>query len=301
MKSILIRAASFVCLLLIIPGVCTAMQRKSDAVGPLKYKFMTYNIQASNLVDFLHRWESRKELVLTVINSNNPDVLGLQETLSDRVLDIAQVLGNYACYWAGGDDGQSDGQGCPIFYRLDKFKLVDSGTFWFSDRSDKPGAKGWGNLIPRFCSWVKLSPKTRAGSSFYVYNTHLDSLSQGSREKSVRLLEQEIARRRGTAPFIILGDFNMSLDNPAMEFLLEKNRHSSIELVDAWRTVYPNGPDVATYNTKTRQIDHILLSATMKATSAKVDNRKFDGRVPSDHYPVIADVLVDIPRLYLGK
>jgi endonuclease/exonuclease/phosphatase family metal-dependent hydrolase len=36
------------------------------------------------------------------------------------------------------------------------------------------------------------------------------------------------------------------------------------------------------------RIDWILTRGAPRATEARVDTRDFDGRTPSDHYPVIA-------------
>ena len=72
---------------------------------------------------------------------------------------LQQAFPQYAYYSAGGVDGKNRGQTCPIFFRKDRFELIDSGTFWFSDRPDKPGSQGWGEPVPRFCSWVQLAEK----------------------------------------------------------------------------------------------------------------------------------------------
>lgn len=113
---------------------------------------------------------------------------------------------------------KNKGETCAILYRKDRFELVDSGTFWFSEKPEKSGSKSWGNLFARICSWVQLKDKTNQ-ASFYVYNVHLDNWSQHSRKKSVQLLAKKIAERDTRDPFILMGDFNMKIDNPAMKYL----------------------------------------------------------------------------------
>jgi endonuclease/exonuclease/phosphatase family metal-dependent hydrolase len=262
---------------------------------PNVVKVMTFNIRANNLVEIFDSWNGRKKLVYEVITFHAPDILGLQEPLHKQLKQLQQSFPQYACYSAGGKDGQERGESCPILYRKDRFKLIDSGTFWFSDRPDTPGSQGWGEPVPRFCSWVQLIEKGHK-TSFYVYNTHLACLSQNSRNKSVRLLANKIAARRTSAPFIIMGDFNMRLMNPAMAFLRKSGPQNQFPVTDAWLSVHPDNPDISTSNFGSwatgPQIDHIQLGLGTKAIEVNIDDRKIDGHYPSDHFPVIATIVL---------
>jgi endonuclease/exonuclease/phosphatase family metal-dependent hydrolase len=263
-------------------------------------KVMTFNIRAKNLMDIFDRWNSRKQGVFEVIKDHAPDVFGLQEPLHNQLEQIQQAFPQYACYSAGGKDGKAKGQSCPIFYRKDRFDLLDSGTFWFSDHPDTPGTQGWGEPVPRFCSWVVLAEKGQ-NTSFYVYNTHLAWMSQRSRNKSVHLLQKEIVSRNSSVPFIIIGDFNMKLTNPAVKFLLNGSEDNKFPVTDAWLSVHPGQPNMSTCNFgawgKGPQIDHIQLGRNVKAFTAEIDDRKVNGRYPSDHFPVIARIMFPAPAV----
>jgi endonuclease/exonuclease/phosphatase family metal-dependent hydrolase len=269
-----------------------------SSMEPAVVKVMTFNIKAKNLMDIFDRWNSRKQGVFEVIKDHAPDIFGLQEPLHNQLEQIQQAFPQYACYSAGGSDGKNRGESCPIFYRKDRFKLLDSGTFWFSDQPDKPGTQGWGEPVPRFCSWVVLAEKGR-NTSFYVYNTHLAWASQRSRNKSVRLLQKEITARNSSLPFIIMGDFNMKLTNPAVKFLLNSSPENQSPVTDAWLSVHPDNPDISTCNFGTLatgpQVDHIQLGLGLKAIEVNIDNRKFNGHYPSDHFPVIATIMLPQP------
>ena len=219
----------------------------------------------------------------------------MQEPRYSQLNQVSKAFPQYASYFAGGANGKTKGQSCPIFCRKDRFTLLDSGTFWYSDTPDRPGTKDWGNAVPRFCSWVQLAEKDR-NVSFYVYNTHLDSISQNSREKSVRLLASQIAARKTEAPFVIIGDFNMKLMNPAMEFLLERSRQNRFPVVDAWLSMHPDNPHESTCNFGSwatgPQLDHIQLGSNAKPLAVEIDDRKVEGRYPSDHFPVIAQITI---------
>ena len=257
-------------------------------------RFMTFNIRVDVIIDFGNRWSSRREMVYDTFRVNGPDVAGLQESLSHQVDDIQRALPEYSHYSAGRNDGGRSGESCAIFYRKDRFSLIDRGTFWFSDTPFKPGSKDWGNWPPRICSWVHLRDN-QAGGSFYVYNVHLDHLSQNSRRKSVRLLAEKISERGTDDPFVIMGDFNMKLDNPAMEYL------TSLGYVDAWQSVNPGVRNSGTRHgfgggRSGPKIDHIPMCRSARALSAKIDHYNVKGRYPSDHFAVIAEVLFEEPK-----
>ena len=260
-------------------------------------KTMTFNIRVDTIFDVSNRWKNRKQLVFDILKDNAADVIGLQEARNGQFQQIQQALPQYAAYSAGRSDGKQRGESCPIFYRKDRFELVDSDTFWFSDTPFKPGSKDWGNLLPRICSWVHLVEKDK-DTGFYVYNLHLDNLSQNSRKKSVQLLAKQVAARKTKDPFIVMGDFNMKLDNPAMMYLQKIGYRSPYpKMIDSWLSVNPGRSWIGTrHNFKGRlsgpKIDHISISKNSKALEVKIDRRNVDGQYPSDHFPVVAKILL---------
>lgn len=257
-------------------------------------KVMTFNIRVDTVLDGFHRWKQRKQLVVDTIKSNAADVIGLQEAENDQVQLIQHAMPQYSNYAVGRNNGQQKGETCAIFYRKDRFLVLDSGTFWFSNTPTDPGSKDWGNLWPRICSWVHLLDRsTRTG--FYVYNVHMDNLSQHSRELSVRLLAGKIATRKTKDPFIVMGDFNMEPDNPAMRYLQEVQSPYP-RMYDAWAAVHFREPEIGTRHgfrgNSGPMIDYIRLCENIVPLEAQVDQRNFDGKYPSDHFPVIAKVRI---------
>jgi endonuclease/exonuclease/phosphatase family metal-dependent hydrolase len=296
-KKIVIYAAAT----LFIVGCCSAQQAKGVSIpfsSPSAniVKAMSFNIRVDTFLDGFNGWDNRKQLVFDTLKIHAADVMGLQEALAHQVQQIQQTLPRYNHYAAGRKDGREKGESCAIFYRKDRFTPGECGTFWFSDTPSKPGSKDWGNLWPRICSWIYLTEKS-TGRGFYVYNVHLDVLSQKSREKSVELLAQRIASRKIPAPFIVMGDFNMGLDNPAMVYLQNVNSRTPYpKMVDAWQSIAPASADEGTHHnfrgkTSGPKIDHIPLSENLQALEVQIDRRSEKNRYPSDHFPVIAKIL----------
>ena len=185
---------------------------------------VAFNIRFDNPKDGENAWPNRKEMVGKWIESESPDVIGLQEALRHQINDIKKVATAYSEYGVGRDDGKSRGEHCTILYLKKRFTLdkKDCGTFWFSDTPEKIASKSWGNEIPRICTWARLIHK-KTGKGFYLYNVHYDHQSQSSRIGASNLIIERISnRKQSNEPIILMGDFNAAEKNPAITVFKEE-------------------------------------------------------------------------------
>jgi endonuclease/exonuclease/phosphatase family metal-dependent hydrolase len=282
---------------MMVSGACFAYSQTADIGDSSVVKAMTFNVRVDTFLDaFGHGWGGRKQIAADTISRSAPDVVGLQESLNRQVRYLEKALPDYSFYSAGRSNGGTKGESCAILVRKDRFDVVDRGTFWFSNTPNKPGSKSWGNIPPRICSWVYVNERGTA-NNLYVYNVHLDNLSQKSRARSVELLAKKVAERKTNDPFIVMGDFNMKIDNSAMKFLCQDGCETSFpKMADAWESVYP-GQAKGTgtrhgFNGKTNgpRIDHIPVCQSLKVLDVKIDRYNVKGKYPSDHFPVIATI-----------
>ena len=254
---------------------------------------VAFNIRFDNPKDGENAWPNRKEMVGKWIESESPDVIGLQEALRHQINDIKKVATAYSEYGVGRDDGKSRGEHCTIFYLKKRFTLdkKDCGTFWFSDTPEKIASKSWGNEIPRICTWARLIHK-KTGKGFYLYNVHYDHQSQSSRIGASNLIIERISnRKQSNEPIILMGDFNAAEKNPAITVFKEE----PLKLVDTFRVVKPDEKMVKTFHGfrggsfMGGKIDHVfILPKTAKVRSAEIVRFNKDKRYLSDHYPVRA-------------
>ena len=254
---------------------------------------VAFNIRFDNPKDGENAWPNRKEMVGKWIESESPDVIGLQEALRHQINDIKKVATAYSEYGVGRDDGKSRGEHCTILYLKKRFTLdkKDCGTFWFSDTPEKIASKSWGNEIPRICTWARLIHK-KTGKGFYLYNVHYDHQSQSSRIGASNLIIERISnRKQSNEPIILMGDFNAAEKNPAITVFKE----DPLKLVDTFRVVKPDEKMVKTFHGfrggsfMGGKIDHVfILPKTAKVRSAEIVRFNKDERYLSDHYPVRA-------------
>lgn len=245
---------------------------------------MTYNIRYDNPRDGPDAWPNRRADLIAWLATEQPDILALQEALRHQLDDLGAGLPQYAEIGVGRDDGQTRGEYAAILYRRDRFTLLESGTFWFSDTPQAPGSRSWGNNVTRICTWARLRDGP-GGAAFWIFNVHLDHESQPSRERSVAALLAEIARRVPAGDRVIVtGDFNAGPGNPAVRAMAQGGFADSHLSRDSLEGTF-NGFRGDTTGAK---IDFVFSRGMATQQSRIVRPRTAAGRDLSDHFPVIA-------------
>ncbi len=248
---------------------------------------MSYNVYVSGVGK--RSPENRENGVVNNIRSVMPDVFGLQEADYDWMQRIIDGMPEYSYVGRGRDKKETAGEYSPVFYKKEKYKLIDSGTFWFSNTPDKSSLT-WGSAFRRICSWAVLKDK-ETGFTFGFFNSHWDHISYISRNKSAKLLLEKIEEYAPDIPVIITGDFNCKANTVAYKTLVDA------EFVDSMY-VSAETSDIGTYHGYTKKttegelpIDHILFKdAYGFANSYNVITDMYDGQYPSDHFPIVSEI-----------
>lgn len=276
------------CALLALCLLAALAQARAPARAPLTV--MTFNIRYGTANDGENRWAARRDLLLDVIREQDADIIGLQEALDFQIDEIATAVPAYAVVGVGRDDGARRGEYAAILFRRDHFQVSDAGTFWLSDTPSVVASKSWGNRITRICTWARLVD--RDGRAFWHFNVHLDHESQPSREQSARLLRRRIdARAFPAEPVIITGDFNAGEQNPAVAAITADGAFA-----DTFRVKHPAERVVGTFTgfdaakVTGEKIDYVFAPAGTEVVRAAIVRTARAGRLPSDHFPVVAQV-----------
>jgi endonuclease/exonuclease/phosphatase family metal-dependent hydrolase len=229
----------------------------------------------------------------------------VQEVLHGQAADLRASLPDYEFLGVGRDDGKRAGEYAAIFWKADRFAedLEDQGTFWLSHFPDKPGSKTWGNSAVRVASWVRLGDRS-TGRSFYVFNTHWDHRSQGFRERAAPMLAERIEKRRHPDdPVILLGDFNATRGNPAVDYFVGERVKLAGENFAPWAQAMTDPFQDLRGNIRNRRtlhfweadrsprldrlkVDHIFVSSGARVLDAGIKKAATRETQPSDHYPV---------------
>lgn len=248
----------------------------------------TFNLRFDTPIDGDNAWPHRREFVKRLIAYHEFDIMGTQELLHSQITDLLQMEG-WAYVGAGRDDGFRGGEHSAIFYRKERFKLLQNGDFWLSETPEKP-SKGWdANCCNRICSWGKFKDK-QSGRTFFVFNAHFDHQGQEARRQSGLLMVQQIKEIAGDSPVVFCGDLNSTPDT-------EQVRHIGSFLRDSHSVSLtpPYGP-VGTFSAfkleapLDERIDYVFVSKhfTVQKYAALTDF--LEKRFPSDHLPVLVKV-----------
>ena len=280
----------------------------------------SYNIRNDNSGDAKrgNGWAQRCPIICDQIEWNNVDIFGAQEVKRNQIDDMLRELEGYAFVGVGRDDGKDKGEFSPVFYKTDRFKLLDQGTFWISETPEKIGVKGWDAALPRICSYARLQDKVTK-KKFWFFNLHMDHIGVEARKEGAKLIARKITEMCGNEPAMVSGDFNVDQNNEAYKTIVSQG-----VLTDSYEKSAKRYIQNGTFNsfnpnlyTKSR-IDHIFVTKqvnvshyavltdgywtenTMPAKSIKgeaapkeISFQKYIHRCPSDHYPVMIRVTLD--------
>ncbi|MCD7775145.1 MAG: endonuclease/exonuclease/phosphatase family protein [Clostridiales bacterium] len=248
---------------------------------------MSYNVYVAGTGSRSPR--NRSEGVIYNLRNIMPDIFGLQEADYDWMQRIIEGMPEYSYVGRGREKSETDGEYSPVFYKTDKYNLIDSGTFWFSNTPDK-ASSAWGTIYKRICTWAVLEDK-ETGFTFAVFNSHWDHISYISRNNSAELLLEKIEEYAPNMPVIITGDFNCKANTTAYETLINGGFVDSMYVSEITA-------DMGTYHGYTKSdtsgelpIDHILFKDEYGySNSYSVITDKYNGIYPSDHFPIVSEI-----------
>ena len=249
-------------------------------------RVMTFNVRLLTPNDGANNWDARRDLVVDLLRDEDPDVIGTQELFKRQGDEIVERLPQFVWFGAGRAGGDAD-EHMGVFYRKDRLRVRESGNFWLSDTPDVPGSRTWGNLYPRLVTWARFE-RLADGATFMLYNTHLPyrDIDEPARLRCAELIRDRVEKLAATERIILIGDFNTTADSRVYSSL-------TTSLTDAW-TAAPrrSGPE-GTFHDFTgkpeRRIDWILVRG-LRANAVETVTTHRDGRYPSDHFPVIAEL-----------
>ena len=269
-------------------------------------------------------WAKSYKAVAECINTNAPDVIGLNEVFKEAYSlywsnNIQSLLTSYK--WILYDEnGKLVSTTSPIMniyalseailYNPDKVTLSEHGFFWVADPSlDGVSVNGVDiSTEQRHALWARFTHNSTS-EEFYVFCLHNDTSKSyiddsGNKVKDVRaqvynsnaVLDKAREIVPAGVPSVIVGDFNSTAGDDAFELFRNSNRwEDAYETVSTREGTYmTSGTTITTMNNKDNSTlsyirpDHIVVDG-FNIISYNVDRNKYkntDGNLiyPSDHF-----------------
>ena len=269
-------------------------------------RIMTFNVQGCTYPqEGPHSWGSRAALNVETIRRYAPDLIGFQEVQSGNLATYGEELAGYD-HVAGNRYGDVEpAEHTSIFWRRERFTLVESGEFWLSETPDEPSS-AWGVPYPLGATWVKLR-RTDDGAHLVHLNTHYEDGPDGevSRVEGSALITRRLAQlQAGGIPAIVTGDFNCNPWHRPYRIFLDGGFSDTYRAAghgDSAASSTFHGFRGAGYvalewgREVFWRVDWLLTrdgASRLQTTSCTIARDADPPVYPSDHFPVVAEVVL---------
>lgn len=235
-------------------------------------------------------WHRRRDAVDATFRALEADFVAFQEMESfarggDGNTNLARdwLLANNPGYAAGASGDARDFPSTqPIFYRTDRYEMLDQGWFFFSETPEVIYSRTFNGSYPAFASWADFRP-VEGGERFRILNLHTDYASLENRRRSIALVADRIrpwiAEGMG---LIVVGDFNALHGSNLLDML--RREGVSFPRIRGATVHFDRGLNLF------GAIDHIGHSDGLVPVGVPMVHRqRHDGVWPSDHYPLAVD------------
>ncbi len=261
---------------------------------------MSFNIREGS------NWSSRKSPIVSMINGESPDIIGLQEVKDLDIWDLAQegkhpwnyLTDNLSAYTGYRYSDKTNA----ILYKTSTVELSNTGYFWLRDSYSSAG-NSWDGY-ERMVLYATVREKA-TGRNFFYINTHFPmNNTDGGWAKCTALLESRIAAlNTNNYPVILVGDFNCVYGDACWDSI--KTKMYNTRYAPGVSVISTENRDLYTYNafgdsSKARnKVDHIWVSKSITVdsyvtlTTAVHDYGGYTTngeKFLSDHYPIIAHI-----------
>ena len=238
------------------------------------------------------------------MKEESADLIGTQELNSFYMEEMNKHLTDYSSYGEkrGGDDSEWTSEMNGVFFKKDRFSLVEKKTFWLSRTPDKESRyvsvdennEEQRARCYRICSYVILRDVSSVKIAFL--NTHLDHICEAAMLWGAQLILSEIEKikeKYGRDICIVLsGDFNQKEDSAVYKLLSSELNDTTDETKK--RATYQNwGEDCdenggwAPLRPGDSPIDFIFTNG--KGIQYRILDKKDNGYI-SDHFGVFAEI-----------
>lgn len=261
------------------------------------FTLCTFNLRFATAPDGADAWPHRKPLLLHCLARLAPDILCVQEAMPEQIDAIRKRFphwdtageGRFAGVVSPRPSEPAPGEHCAVFFHADRFTLVDTCTRWLSQMPDRPASLGPGTDLPRIVTWLRLRERD-TGRRLDLYNTHFHwgSTFAGF---AVELLGHWIGDTPADIPAVLTGDFNLDAASPEHAALTALPLAGGRRLRDVFGALPGRQGTRHDFTGQARVcIDWILASSDLGVRRAWTDTWSRDGRYPSDHFPVAAEL-----------
>lgn len=275
----------------------------STATAPGFHRVLSCNIRVALPEDEEKGvgWPQRKDGCIKVIKKQKPDIVCFQEVLKVQAEDIRRAFPRYCLFGFDGPEMDAHQEGYhgiaknPVLFDTDRYELLSGGNYWLSETPLIAGSMSWGTARARSVNWLRLRDR-KTGQAFRVVNLHLDHISGEAKIQQAKMVAEESSQYQPDFPQILAGDFNARATSKVFDSLRDAGWQDSYAAVhgaaDPGYTVHGFEGAAYTKGAGKGKIDFIFCKGSVKAQGSTIIKDAVNGRYPSDHYFLSADLMI---------
>lgn len=252
-------------------------------------RVMSFNVRCAN--DPEGSIKNRSKIATAIIEQYAPDSFGVQEANTPWLLRLDAALGDK--YERVGEPRDKYGplsEYSAVYYLKDKFNLLDEGTIWLSETPEVKYTKSFDSACYRIATWAVLENK-ETGEKYTHINTHLDHVLEETRVGQIKVLIEKFKELEKDGTVVCTGDFNTYTDGGVYAEMCAAADDVGVTAKNA-----DEGITFHSYGKKEDNgqgpIDFIFTTKGVKTETYKIIRNTAKDMYPSDHYPVVADILL---------
>ncbi|MBE6414248.1 MAG: hypothetical protein E7035_06830 [Verrucomicrobiaceae bacterium] len=241
--------------------------------------------------------KERIALATSLIKYHDFDILATQDNLNWQTTEILKVV-NYKTVGVNVEGKQPANDNFAtnnIFYKPEKYLLLDKGSFWLSDTPNKK-SNTWENKFPLNCNWAKFKDNA-SGKEFFVFNTRF-SYPLKTRILASKLLVKKVKEIAKNSTFIVAGSlYTRERELDTMKALSPRFLIDTFKV--AKKTYGPKGTftnlnynepieNTKNYMDPRMKHDYIFVSKNVKVLKCAHLSDNINNAYPSKHLPVEA-------------
>ena len=256
-------------------------------------RIMSFNVRYRD--DEQGSVKNRSKIVSAIIEQYAPDSFGVQEATGKWLDILDKALGErYAYVGEARDETGYDSEQSAVFYLKDKYNLIDEGTIWLSETPEVKYSKSFDSACHRVATWAVLENK-ETGERYTHLNTHLDHVLEETRMAQIDVLINKLKELEKNSIVFCTGDFNTEPTSKTYEKMLQAASDAAV--------VAESSDEGITYHDYGRAeegaagpIDYIFTTKGTSVATFKIIRNTAKDMYPSDHYPIVADVLMEVEQ-----
>lgn len=240
---------------------------------------LNLNLRFGLADDGPNRWDLRKATFPTLLAKYPADFLSFQEVNPFQAVYLQELLPGHGMiglrhpapeFWQNN-----------ILFHNRRWECLAEDHFFLSPTPDLP-SRFRDSRWPRQCTIGKF----RRGTRMLLFaTTHFD-FNASIQRAGARILLDRLQRhdRHGSLPIFLTGDFNAPIASSCYDFLTGKEG----EFHDAFKKRREGTFHHFTGVPAGDRIDWMLYRGAVSVAGCMVVKERFDGRYPSDHFPLYA-------------